>query len=102
MRSYAQEGSQIVFACPVPPSTFGSTCPTPSSTCVPELVLSPKSCYDFLGIHVCAWAFAPIPGARARSRDVSRPQVPVPPKALPWAVMVSIDTDVDSACPSSG
>lgn len=23
------------------------------------------------------------------------------PKALPWAVMVSIDTDVDSACPSS-
>lgn len=54
------------------------------------------------GTRVCTWAFTPIPGPGAGDRDVSKPQVPVQTKALPWAVMVSIDTDVDSACPSPG
>lgn len=68
----------------------------------PELALSPKSCHDCPG-HMCLCrGLHPIPGPGAGSRDVSRPQVPVRTKDLPWAVMVSIDTDVESACPSSG
>lgn len=48
-----------------------------------------------MGLHHHPWPWI-------RKQNVFRPQVPVQPKALPWAAMVSIDTDVDSACPSSG
>lgn len=85
-----------------PCSHFWQHTAHPTCSCAPELALCPKSFHDFLGAHVCAWAFTTIPGPGSGSRNVFRPQVPVQPKALPWAAMVSIDTDVDSACPSSG
>lgn len=70
-------------------------------SCNQSLLLNPRPCHDCRAHMSVHGASPPSPGPGAGSRDVFRPQIPMQTKALPWAVMVSIDADIDSACPSS-